>query len=125
MIKKILGFSVALAALIVVLIEPTFDFVNKGNFFNFEESLLEPIFWFNSFIIGTTLFLLFFNQTIQTRWWRWARWVMLVSLPVIFTGSTSGYAWLRRTDLALICGLVLLGSTVIYALLHRFYFKVK
>jgi hypothetical protein len=108
-----------------VLIEPTFEVLNQGYFFNQEENLLEPAFWFNGFIIVSAIVILMFKQIIQTLWWRWAKWVMLVSLPVILSGSTSGYAWLRRTDLAILCGLLLLSSTVVFALTARFYFKIK
>jgi hypothetical protein len=125
MIKRILGVSIAVAIIIIVLIEPTFEVLNQGYFFNQEENLLEPAFWFNGFIIVSAIVILMFKQIIQTLWWRWAKWVMLVSLPVILSGSTSGYAWLRRTDLAILCGLLLLSSTVVFALTARFYFKIK
>ena len=89
----------------------------------YNGGVIEPLELVSLFllVIGIPLFL--FNQTIQQKWWRWARWMLLGSIPIILTGSTSGYTWLRRTDLAILCGSVLLGSTLLYVLVQRFYYK--
>ena len=89
----------------------------------YNGGVIEPLEFISVFLFAAGLFLLFFNQTIQLKWWRWARFFMLGSVPLILTGTTTGYAWLRRTDLAVLCGSILLCITVVYALTQRFYCK--
>jgi O-antigen ligase len=127
MFKKpaVITFAVSFGIILLLLLltEPIFSFLHHFAFKNLESSLLEPLFFGTLSVIAASVFILFFNQTIQLRWWRWARWVMLGSIPLILTGTTSGYAWLRRTDMAILCGSVLLGSTIVYALVQRFHYR--
>jgi|AntRauTorckE6833_2_1112554.scaffolds.fasta_scaffold03055_4 hypothetical protein len=115
--------TLGLVSILLAVTEPIFASLHNFAFREIEADFLEPLFFATIFVIPTSVFLLFFNQTIQLKWWHWARWMMLVSIPVILTGTTTGYAWLRRTDLAVLCGSVLLGSTIVYALIQRFYYK--
>ena len=120
---SILVVSVSVVTLLVAITSPATMSLHGNTFFKYESAWLEPLFIFSSLIAVSASFLLFFNHTIQTRWWRWARWFMLASVPVILTGATTGVTWFHRTDLALVCGVVLFGSTIAYVLVHRFYFK--
>ncbi|MCA9362233.1 hypothetical protein KC906_02570 [Candidatus Kaiserbacteria bacterium] len=53
-------------------------------------------------------------------------WFAPLAVIVIASGTDgSGYVWLPRTDLSVIVGSVLVVITLIFALVQRFYYKVK
>jgi len=48
-----------------------------------QNGIIAPLELISFFLIPTSLYLLFFNKTIQQAWWRWARFALLVPFAVI------------------------------------------
>lgn len=126
-LSKKIALRTLLAGLTLILVIEFLRIFNDSHLDSFwrqyNANLIEPLEIVSLFLFFLGLFLLFFNQTIQLLWWRWARWVMVASIPVILTGSSTGYVWFRRTDLVVLCGSTLLGATVLFALYQRWYRK--
>ena len=85
------------------------------------------VFYASLFLVGANFVLLFFIDQITRLWWKkFMVWFAPLAVILIASGTDgSGYVWLPRTDLSVIVGSVLVVITLIFALVQRFYYKVK
>ena len=98
--------------------------------FNYRNSVIEPIEFISVFLIPTTLYLLFFNLTIQQAWWRWARFALLVPFALIvlllptYQNGGGFITFGGTTDGVILWGLVFTIATLVHTLYQRFWLKV-
>ncbi|MCA9360686.1 hypothetical protein H6785_01060 [Candidatus Nomurabacteria bacterium] len=78
-------------------------------------------------IITTSIILLFFNNQIFKLWLnKFMIWFVPISLVLIAMGSVEvNYGWPTRTSMAIGMGVVMVVTTLVFALVQRFYFKVR
>ena len=125
--KQLLTGSVIAIAGLLLLTEPATYFIHQGLLNTYEASLLEPIFFFLiGFSVSLTI-LLFFTEKIFKLWVnKFAIWFIPLSVLVIASGSVGvSYGWPTRTSFALNLGVLIVIATLIFALVQRFYFKVR
>ncbi len=126
MTNKIL-FSSSLATVLILIIstEPSFKFLHKGIFNNYEEMVLEPLFIFAVAFFISSIILLFFSGETFSKWLSgFVSWYGPLSIILIMTGTTgSSYAWFSRSDIATFLGIVLVAVTLVFALMQKFVYK--
>lgn len=94
-----------------------------------QNGIIAPLELISFFLIPTSLYLLFFNKTIQQAWWRWARFALLVPFAVIilmlptYEGGGGFISFGGTTDLVILWGVVFAAATLVTTLYHRFYRK--
>jgi len=121
--------SVLILVSVLVLIEPSFVWINAGQFFNLEEVILEPVFYSALLFLFSSLYLLLFNPIIQQSWWRWARFTLTIPIALIIillpTYENGGgfISFGGTTDLVILWGVALGVATIIHTLYQRFYKK--
>ncbi|MCA9397965.1 hypothetical protein KC573_03980 [candidate division WWE3 bacterium] len=125
--KKVLYTSLGVIGLLLAITEPATHFLHGGMFVVYEPILLEPIFFsFIALAVSSAILLSSTEETSRLWWKKFMVWFAPLAVIVIASGTDgSGYVWLPRTDLSVIVGSVLVVITLIFALVQRFYYKVK
>ena len=95
----------------------------------YRSSIISPLEYVSLITVFVSLYLLFFNKTIQQAWWRWARFALLVPFALILlllpTYQNGGgfITFGGTTELVILWGVVFAAATFVTALYHRFYRK--
>ena len=126
-LKKIFFCSLFTSILLIFLTDPATYYIHKGILNSLESSILEPLFFFVSSLTLSSIILLFFNNQIFKLWLnKFMIWFVPISLVLIAMGSVEvNYGWPTRTSMAIGMGVVMVVTTLVFALVQRFYFKVR
>jgi hypothetical protein len=133
MLKKpaLILFIISIIAMLLLLFRSAADIEWLDNIlFNYRNSVIEPIEFISVFLIPTTLYLLFFNLTIQQAWWRWARFALLVPFALIvlllptYQNGGGFITFGGTTDGVILWGVVFTIATLVHTLYQRFWLKV-
>lgn len=93
----------------------------------YNSTLIEPLEILSVFLIGIGVYLLFFNQAIQQKWWRWSRWyLVLIILPILVfveSRATGFISLVSSTDIVVWLGMVWSVITIVQTAVLRFYYK--
>lgn len=96
----------------------------------YRNSVISPFEYFSLICIVISIYVLFFNPTIQQSWWCWARFVLFVPIALIlillptYSGGGGFISFSGTTELVILWGVVFGFITVVHTpLYHRFYLK--
>jgi hypothetical protein len=94
---------------------------------SYGGSLIDPLEFLSISLVATTFILLFFSDKIFNLWLKkFMIWFAPLAAFIILIGASEvNYGWPTRTSFAILVGEVLVGSTLLFALIQRFYYKVK
>ncbi len=126
-IMYLLLILVGIEVLLLVLAEPAMSFVNGGMFSEYEDALLEPMFWGIGTLIPT-IFLLFFKPHIFKNWLYYiASWYVPVSIVLVSQISiySSNVLSIDRGPAALYLMFGLFLITAVYAIGYSRYQKSR
>jgi hypothetical protein len=90
----------------------------------YNRSVIEPLEFFSLILFLVGLYLLFFNQYIQNKWWGWFRWAILslfLFICLINYEGTGGFT--SPAVVVIYWGSVAGVVTFLHTLYHRFYLK--
>jgi hypothetical protein len=124
--KKLFWACFLTMLLILVITEPAFNFLNKGLFNDLENILFAPLFYMLFSYSVASIFLIFFSHRVFTMWLRKiVFWFLPLSIIILVMADprAGGVVAFSRTDYAIGLGFILIGTTLIFALIQRFYFK--
>jgi hypothetical protein len=124
-IKKFLLINLGIALLLIIGTEPVFGVLNKGALSGYEESFLEPVFFWSLSLFIASAVLSLFNPGIFTRWFNtFFKWGVPIGLVITFLMEPEvSYSSISRTGMAMLLGEILIVSTLIFALVQKFHFK--
>ncbi len=115
------------SVLLVVFTERSFFWLHKGALNQYENALLQPLFyWFLGFTFCTTLFV-FSSQLTFQKWFK-KIFVWFVPIGLFITFSTDVYGGIPqpgRGDVAVWLSGLLVMVTLVFILVQKFYYKVK
>lgn len=100
----------------------------SSNFLEFKRSynsiFIEPLSYVSLSIFFTLLILLFVKNDTFKKWLQYFYWYMPIMGVLILSGSTgSSYTWPSRSDFAAFLGVILVITTLIFALVQKFVYK--
>jgi|GEM_PF-1241027 len=124
--KKLLLFSFISGLFLLLITEPSFDFIHRGYFNSFESVLLAPLFFTLIFYFVSSGILLFFSDQIFKLWLRKIiSWFLPLSIFLIWVLGSDGGSYVNpsSTDFAVFSGIVLVITTIIFALVQKFRYK--
>jgi hypothetical protein len=123
--KKLLLTSFFSGLFLLLITEPSFNFLHGGYFNDFEVFLLEPLFFTLISYFVSSLLMLFFSNQIFKLWLRKiVSWFLPLSIFIIsISGGGSGIADPGRTGFAIFFGFVLVAVTLVFSLVHKFKYK--
>lgn len=125
--KKLSSITLMLIILLIVMTESAFGYFNSGLLINLEEKLLEPLFFGSIAFFVCSLFFYFFPEKIFKLWLRKIV-IWFLPLSVILLSIWDGgndLIFPSRTEVAIVFGIALVSITLVFALVQRFYYKVK
>ena len=125
--SKSFVITLGVAALTLVYLLLRKHYFEDLHFDYYYRDTVVAVFYASLFLVGANFVLLFFIDQITRLWWKkFMVWFAPLAVILIASGTDgSGYVWLPRTDLSVIVGSVLVVITLIFALVQRFYYKVK
>ena len=93
----------------------------------YGEALTDPLEYISLSLLITTLILLFFSDKVFNLWLRkFMIWFGPIALILIAMGSAEiNFGWPTRTSMAINMGGIMVVVTLLFALVQRFYFKIK
>ena len=101
--------------------------VYENFFLRINGTIFEPSLYFTIGVTLSSMILFLSNEAVFQKWLRTIfSWFLPVCIILIISGTTgNSYAWLPRTDIAMLLGQGLVVGTLVFVLAHRFYFKTK
>jgi|GEM_PF-2697644 len=124
----VLGGLITMDLMLFLITEPSLKFLNGGIFREFEETLIQPVFFGSFFLILTIAIFLFYPSAYFKNWLKYiASWY--IPLSIIFVSQIKIYSSFilaidrSRAALWWMGGLLLI--TLAYVLIHKYILRIK